>query len=332
MTRVARTRGRHVAIAVLALGLAAGPVVARSFMTPEFMTKVSRPTRLAILPAQAYITKRQAVMETEMVKEADALEDAAGQSIGALLKERQYEVRVVTPKDFEVLPGLKELVAAVNSLYDEEWSKILHNRHEVRQRRFSVGDQAVQLCSLLKVDGLVVMRIVADVPTGGRRALTMLLSFGQDYEPGVASGALGVLSGGNGRVEGYFTGVTHCGVGSLVKKPDKVMARLVERTLVRYPAAAEVLETSKEVEAAGATDESDVSDDAAINDFEAALKQKAAAATPAPAGSPAPAAAPVPAGSPSPAPSPEPVPQVTPAPEVAPAPQPTPVPEAPGGA
>ncbi len=290
----ARRRVRRVAIVLLAVSLAPGAAVARPFMTPEFMTRVSRPMRVAVLPAQAFITKRQAVMTSDLIKEADALEDAAVRSIEALLKEKQYEVRVVTPKDFEELPGLKDLVTAVNNRYDEEWSKILNHRREVRQKRFAVGDQAVQLCSLLKVDGLVVTRIAANVPTGGRRALTLILSLGQAYEEAMASSALGVLAGGGGRVEAYFDAVTHAGLGALLKKPDKVMARLFEKTLDRYPAAAQVLETDKEVEAA---DAADASDDAAISDFEEALKEKGAA----PAATPTPAASPTPAPQPTPA-------------------------------
>lgn len=300
-------------------------------MTPEFMTKVSRPMRVAILPAQAYFMKSQAVMTADMVKEANALEDEAGQVIETQLVDKQYGVRVITPKDFDDLPGLKELVTSVNSRYDEEWSKILGSRRDVRHKRFSAGDQVVQLCSLLKVDGLVVPRIVASAPTGGRVALTMILSLGQAAEHGMASMGLGVLAGRDGRVEGYFSGSTSCTLGGLVKHPEKVMTRLVEKIMKRYPAAAEVLETRQEVETA-TTSADDASDDSAIDNFEAALQQKTAAATPAPAGSPAPATAPVPAASPSPSPTPGPVPQVTPAPEVAPAPQPTPAPSAPGGA
>jgi hypothetical protein len=95
-------------------------------------------------------------------------------------------------------------------------------------------------CSLLKVDGLVVSRIVAVGHTGGKQALTILLSLGQAYAQSYARISLSVIEGKAGRVEGHFTGMKNCTLGGLVKNPEKVMAALASKAIDDYPEASEV--------------------------------------------------------------------------------------------
>jgi len=114
------------------------------------------------------------------------------------------------------MPGLKALVTTLNGRYDEEWSKILRKPREVKKGRYSVGEDVVKVCSLLKVDGLIMSRVVAVGHTGGRQALSIILSgaAAQSY----ARIGLAVLEGKTGHVEGYFDGVKTCTMSALLKK------------------------------------------------------------------------------------------------------------------
>jgi len=294
---------RALTLALLACLCGTVPALARQYMTPAFLAKTPRPMSLAVLPPHAEFIKRQAVMTAEMVKEAQALEDEAATALGAQLQAKGYTVRVLTLKDVEETPGLKALVTTLNGRYDEEWSKILRKPRDVKKGRYSVGEDVVKVCSLLKVDGLVVSRVVAVGHTGGRQALTMILSLGQSYAQSYARIGLSVLEGKAGHVEGYFEGVENCTTGSLLNKPAKVMGKAVEDAIDHYPGATEIKIVKNAPQAAEtASDDKEKPDDAAISDFEAALKgkeSKPSAPAPQPETPPTPAA---PETQPSPSP------------------------------
>jgi hypothetical protein len=295
MTRRLRSRSCGAVVLVLAAAfVAAVPAVAREYMTAEFLTKAPRPMTVAVLPPHAEFIKAKAVMTAEMVAEAAALEDEGARAIGAMLESKGYKVRLVTPADFETTRGLRELVTSLNGRYNEEWGKILQDKTEVRYGRYGTGEEAVKLASLLHVDGLVVARVVAVGNTGGRQALTLILSLGGAYAQSYARMGLGVLDGRTGRVEGYFEGMRNCTTGSLIKKPAKVMTDLAENTLDDYLAATEVKKPRKsQLEAQAKDDEPEPApDEAAISDFEAILKQKGSAPAPGIAAAPAEPAAP----------------------------------------
>jgi len=282
MPRRLRSRSCGAVVLVLATAFAAAvPAVAREYMTAEFLTKAPRPMTVAVLPPHAEFIKAKAVMTAEMVSEAAALEDEGARAITAMLESKGYKVRLVTPADFETTRGLRELVTSLNGRYNEEWGKILQDKTEVRYGRYGTGEEAVKLASLLHVDGLVVARVVAVGNTGGRQALTLILSLGGAYAQSYARMGLGVLDGRTGRVEGYFEGMRNCTTGSLVKKPAKVMTDLAENTLNDYLAASEVKKPRKsQLEAQAKDDEPEPApDEAAISDFEAILKQKGSAPT-----------------------------------------------------
>ena len=143
-------------------------------------------------------------------------------------------------------------------------------------------------------------RVGASAPTGGRQALTIILSLGSAYAQGMSILGLGVLDGRTGRVEAYFHAARNCTLGSLVKKPDKIMSALVEKVADDYPAASEVLTPKKGSEVVDAKDTA-TADDTAIQDFESVLKQKGVEAPP-PVETPAkaPEAAPTPTPAPAP--------------------------------
>jgi hypothetical protein len=266
---------RPIALA-LAMGLAAAtPAGAKAYMTPGFLDKTTRPMILAALPPHAEFIKQQAIMTAELVKEAAALEDAANRSVAAALQEKGYAARAVTMQEIESTPGLKEIVRRIDTRYDEEWDKAMRKPREARKGRYSIGDDAVAACSLLKVDGIVMSRIVAVGHSGGAQAMTIILSFGQAYAQSYARISLSVIEGKAGGVEGHFNGLKYTTTGGLLKKPDKVMADLVENAIGDYPDARtiKVAKNAAPHEKEPAANSAD-SDDAAIADFETALAQK----------------------------------------------------------
>ena len=252
----------------------ATPASAKRFMTPGFRTTESRPTTLVVLPPHAEFIKSKAVMTEEMVEECKALEHAAAGQIRSLLSGKGYEVRILTRKEIDADPDLRELLRRVNKRYDEEWTKIVRKPRKVHTGRYQAGEEAQQIAAMLEVDGVIIPRIQAVGVTGGRKAMSFLLSFGNALAQGYARMDLSVVNGRTGQVEAYFFGVEPAKLKALTGKPDKVMTEVAGGVFRRYPKVDQVLRPRhpKAGEKEGEEDEGSEADEAAIlSDLKALL-------------------------------------------------------------
>jgi len=283
--RIPRNAARLLILTVVTLA-AAGSVLARSYMTPGFRAKTTRPVTVAILPPHAELIKSKVVMTDQMLGEAAALEREAALALKTELETRGYRVRLVTPEEMTRNARLRQLVVRVNDRWAEEWSKIVRRPRTVRQSRFNGGEDSVRLCSLLKVNGLALTRIIGFGNTKGKAFLSGMANMGTPAVRSYARLDLGIVNGRQGQVEAFFIGIESSSLGQLTKKPAKIMGEVARKTVTRYPGADEVEivddeESEKAVAASnpkkGKNAESD--DDAAIQDFEMLLKKGGAPAS-----------------------------------------------------
>ena len=265
--------------------LAPAAAQARGYMTTGFRTMKSRPMNIAVLPPHAEFIKSKVVMTDQMVAESAALEREAGVALRTNLEVLGYKVRLLTPQDLERDARLRVLVVKVNDRFAEEWGKMVYRPRAVKQERYSAGEDAVRLASVLKVDGIAVARVVAVAETKGKAVLTGFMNMGAPPQRTYGRVDVGILNGKLGRVEGFFTGMEATSLGQLTSKPAKVMGQATENALSRYPASTEAdevpedipvpaSETRKKGEAAPPDDE------AAIRDFEVLIKGSGAASKP----------------------------------------------------
>src|SRR6185503_15311509 len=146
--------------AVLVL-LAPAAAQARGYMTAGFRTMKTRPMSIAVLPPHAEFIQAKVVMTGEMAAESAALEREAGVALRTNLEVLGYRVRLLTPRDLEKDARLRDLVVRVNDRFGQEWGRMVYRPKAVKQDRYTTGDDAVRLATLLKVDGLAVSRVVA---------------------------------------------------------------------------------------------------------------------------------------------------------------------------
>ena len=281
-TTRARSLGRRLLAAAALMLLAPAAAQARGYMTTGFRTMKARPMTIAVLPPHAEFIKSKVVMTDQMVAESAALEREAGVALRTNLEVLGYKVRLLTPQDLERDARLRVLVVKVNDRFAEEWGKIVYRPRAVKQERYTVGEDAVRLASVLKVDGIAVARVVAVAETKGKAVLTGFMNMGAPPQRTYGRVDVGILNGKLGRVEGFFTGMEATSLGQLTNKPAKVMGQATENALSRYPASTEAdevpedipvpaSETRKKGEAAPPDDE------AAIRDFEVLIKGSGAA-------------------------------------------------------
>jgi hypothetical protein len=226
---------------------------------------------LALLPPHAEFTKTKAVMKEQLVKECDALEDAAASWIAERLDDKGYSARALTVEELEKNAELRDLVKKVNDRYQEEWPKIVRRPWKLEYGRYSMGDDARKLCSVLGVEGLLLARIQAFVTTLGRGFMSELLSreSGDEY----VSMDVSVVNGKTGTVEAYFFHARSSYFRELTRKPNRVMKGVSEKTLCRYPDVREILarRERKGVDLPGGAEDEDEED--TVEEFEALLDE-----------------------------------------------------------
>ena len=253
---------------VLTVLLLAGVAHAKGFMTPGFRTKETRPMHVVVLQPRAEFIKAKVVMTEDMFQESRALEEAGLVSVVSHLEGLGYEVKQISPEDVSESSELQQLLADVNTRYDEIWSKIVRKPKKTREGRYSVGDDAVRLSTLLEVHGIVIPRIIAVGHSAGKKVLVAMLwgAAAQDY------GRLdfSVIEGTSGGVEGYFVNVTNTTIKKLTNKPDLIMDKCARKAFKKYPGADEVLEAT-EIVATAEAEEKDEEDGDIVSEFEALL-------------------------------------------------------------
>lgn len=263
---------RPLSTAILAALFLAAPAAAfaRGYMTAGFRSLKSRPMTIAVLPPHAEFIKSKVVMTDQMAAESAALGREAGEALRANLEVLGYKVRLLTPRELENDARLRTLVAKVNDRFAGEWGKMVYRPRAVKQERYTTGEDAVTLATVLKVDGLAVVRVIAvaqEKRTYGRVDV-------------------GILNGRMGRVEGFFTGSEATSLGQLTGKPAKVMGRATENALGRYPASSEKDNLPEDIplpasETRKPGKDAPPDDQAAIRDFEMLIKGSGASSKPA---------------------------------------------------
>ena len=250
MNRSANKGLRAVAVVLAVCALSALAAHAKGYMTPGFRAKKTRPMRVVVLPPHAEFTKEKVVMTDEMVAEARALEDEAAKALAAQLSEKGYKARVLSHAEIQKKPGLAQIVKRVNDRYNEERSKIINGPKQVRKRRYKVGSDAVQLCAILKTDGIVFARVFANGVSGGKATMSAVFNLGIPRARSSAYMSTAVVEGRQGFVEGYFYAFEATSMGQLTKKPAKIMGQLAGKALSKYPLASEVETDAAAAEAA----------------------------------------------------------------------------------
>lgn len=281
MTKSGRVcKSRSVFAGMLLLLLSASPSVA-GVMTPEYARANFRPRTMVLLPPLAEVIKDQVTSSEQMIEEASILEDATT----AVLKEQfaalGYEIFALSVDQVNADPELQRMVRNLNERYDADLVQVQRKPKDVRNRRFSLGDEARILAERLNAEAIIVSRISASGATGGQQ--TMAILFGGSM--GYATLSLGIIAGDNGDLEAYLTGIDSAvSAKQLSEQPRETAAKLSANALKKFPAADKVAKIKKSWpqstdRKASATTTSDAK---VLSDLEALFEDTAEDSAPAP--------------------------------------------------
>ena len=231
--------------------LAAVSVGAKVIATDEFEDGSTRPVTIVVLPSRVELTKQRLVRQEAQVEESGELETHLTAAVANEFRAKGYEVVVIDADAIAADPGIQELVVDANRRFDEFMANIgtkLSKSKRVRNREYSVGDEARLLASRLDVDALAFARMQIIVPAAGVRAL----NFGMGGETAMLT--VTVVDGTSSDVEAFITlptlsrGKMFGGHDAIVENPGEQMANYAHGTLDDIPEADPSLriETSEE--------------------------------------------------------------------------------------
>lgn len=222
---------------------------------------------MVLIPPHAEVVKNKVASTEQMIEEAGVLEDATTLVLRQQFGELGYEINILTIDEINADPNLQQMVRNFNERYDADLAQVLKKPKDIRQRRFSLGDEARILAARLNADAIVVGRIQASGATGGQK--TMAVLFGGSM--GHAALNIGIVAGDNGDLEGFFRDIDPgLSPDKIANEPVETMAKVSKKVLKDYPALEEMMKirrswpqnTDRKVP------EAELSDDDVLSDLE----------------------------------------------------------------
>lgn len=223
-----------------------------SDMTNEFRTLELRPQSIALLPARTSLTEDGVFGNEDKVGETAGLEDTLGNYLEKEMLERGYTVRRLTFDEIGADPQLAELLNAANERYDEEYASIVAFKvKDVRNRRYSTGEEGRRLANYLGVDAVAFPRMQIVGSSSGSKFLQVVGA--SDDKQGGINMEFAVVHARTGDVEGFFGAVSKSSTGTfggislkkILKKQDKYMKDIAKTATKKMPKVDKALKPEK---------------------------------------------------------------------------------------
>src|ERR1700752_119874 len=105
-------------VTLAALAWSTAAFAERGF-TDEFLSGATRPKSIALLPAEAAITRQQVVETTGLIDESVAFGAQFNADVAKVLADKGYEVQIVDADRINADRALQEYVVDANRAYDD---------------------------------------------------------------------------------------------------------------------------------------------------------------------------------------------------------------------
>jgi len=243
-------------VMLAALACSTAAFAERGF-TNEFLSGATRPKSIALLPAEATITRQQVVETTGLIDESVLFGAQFNADVAKVLADKGYEVQVVDSDRFNADRALQEYVVDAKRAYDEMIAR--YRPKKLPDRIYNAGDSAKLLASHLGVDAIAFSKLSVTITPAGKAIVSALIG-------GTTSGAnsmIGIVDGDTGDLEVVQIALAIVTPGE--KTPDEIaayVAGLAVGNTKRLPGA----DPSSRIEVA-------VSDEDTLEEAESLIRQ-----------------------------------------------------------
>lgn len=219
------------------------PAMAAGNMTLEFHEAQTRPKQILVVPVQAQLKIARVGANEPLVSETELWESSTADKLISSLGELGYEVTFLDNDMLAADASLQQMVAQVNTSFDEAQAQLLRKPKYIVERRYNLGSSARALANQYSVDAIVVPRVIASAQAGGALAMTLIVGGG---EPSMTLLRLTVVDGLTGDVEALFAGAGGpVNIDKLKAADEETITRMVSGSLKKYPASDESVKMNK---------------------------------------------------------------------------------------
>jgi hypothetical protein len=216
---------------LVALACSTEALAERGF-TDDFVSGATRPHSIALLPAEASITRQQVVETTGLIDESVVFGAQFNAEVEKILTDKGYDVLIVDSDQINADRVLQEYVVDTKRAYDEMIAR--YRPKKLNERIYNAGDSARLLAAHLGVDAIGFAKLGITITPAGKAIVSALIG-------GTTSGAsatIGIVDGDTADLEVVQIGIAIVTPGE--KTRDEIgayVATLAAGTTKRLPGA-----------------------------------------------------------------------------------------------
>ena len=219
--------GRAVMFALVVLLTASGSHQVRAqFLHPKVTAKETTIRTVVVLPAKVNVVRDSMKGPEGMAAESDELSARVAAMVSEVLSKQKHVATLPATKPSDDADQQKYNVADFQTKFDALLPKIMKKRSDVKQGRFTMGDEVLNLNLDKGADAVVFIRGEGKKLTGGKTAFRMMVG----GTPAYLRLMIGIVDARNGAVLLYtdpeFTGDPTTAVDRLRNALEKGFKKL----------------------------------------------------------------------------------------------------------
>jgi hypothetical protein len=217
------------AFLVFIVALVAPQTARAQFLHPRITAKETTVRKVVIMPAKVQIVRQSMKGPEGMAEESELLSERIQKLLSEALATKNVTTMAGPVLSAEGDTQQKYTVADVQSRYDDLLPRIMKKRKDVKQGRFSLGDEVLNLNLDKSVDAIVFVRGEGQKLTKGKTAFNVLVGGAAAY----LRLTIGIVDARTGDVLLYTDQETR---GDPMSAEDKTLRKAIEKSLKKLPA------------------------------------------------------------------------------------------------
>jgi len=164
------------ALLVLLIAALAPPALSAQYLHPKITSKQTTIHQVVVLPGKVNVVRDSMKGPEGMAAESEEVSGRVEQTVAEVLA-KQKNVSTVSSSAAPAADGTqaKYTVADIQTKFDDLLPKVLKKPKDVKQGRFSLGDEVLNLNLAKTTDAIVFIRGDGKKLTGGKTAFTLMV-------------------------------------------------------------------------------------------------------------------------------------------------------------
>jgi hypothetical protein len=216
------------AFLLLFVALVAAQTARAQFLHPRITTKETTVRKVVIMPAKVQVVRQSMKGPEGMAQESELLSERVQKLLSEALATKNVTTMAGPVLSAEGDTQQRYTVADVQSRYDDLLPRIMKKRKDVKQGRFSLGDEVLNLNLDKSVDAIVFVRGEGQKLTKGKTAFTVLVG----GAPAYLRLTISIIDARTGDVLLYTDPETS---GDPMSAEDNTLRKAIEKSLKKLP-------------------------------------------------------------------------------------------------